>query len=342
MKSTNPDTDMQDPDRILSVALDTISELYGTAVGLGGTGIDENPVAALSVTGQVHGILYVDHTGKAVSPLYTWQDGRGRKHRSVREGTTNLTWVEWAYHETGHTVPSGYGLLTHCINVQEKRVPATATCMTTILGYLAMRFTGTTIPRVEYSDAHPLGLHVPERGAFDTTAAKKLGISTAMIPETVPAGTQIAISREGIPVLASVGDNQAGYIGAVRNTERPILVNVGTSAQLSIYISPDLKLPENESPGSGQANIDGGWLGGLEIRPFPGGGSLLSGVSLSGGSAYGLLEALFRKICMKYTGSDPGRLFDEMNAIPYDKLEQDLRLHVGTQFLGTRRDVGER
>ena len=49
MKSTNPDTDMQDPDQILSVAVDTISELYGTAVGLGGTGIDENPVAALGL-----------------------------------------------------------------------------------------------------------------------------------------------------------------------------------------------------------------------------------------------------------------------------------------------------
>jgi len=33
--------------------------------------------AAIGVTGQMHGILYLDKLGDHVSPLYTWQDGRG-------------------------------------------------------------------------------------------------------------------------------------------------------------------------------------------------------------------------------------------------------------------------
>ena len=34
-------------------------------------------IDAIGLTGQMHGILYVDQTGNCVSPLYTWQDGRG-------------------------------------------------------------------------------------------------------------------------------------------------------------------------------------------------------------------------------------------------------------------------
>ena len=31
----------------------------------------------IGLTGQMHGIVYIDQTGTCVSPLYTWQDGRG-------------------------------------------------------------------------------------------------------------------------------------------------------------------------------------------------------------------------------------------------------------------------
>ena len=32
---------------------------------------------SIGLTGQMHGVLYVDKDGKAVTPLYTWQDGSG-------------------------------------------------------------------------------------------------------------------------------------------------------------------------------------------------------------------------------------------------------------------------
>ncbi|MBQ2812118.1 MAG: hypothetical protein IJE63_02600, partial [Clostridia bacterium] len=43
------------------------------------------PVCAVGITGQMHGIVYLDSEGKAVSPLYTWQDGSGNE----RLGDTN-------------------------------------------------------------------------------------------------------------------------------------------------------------------------------------------------------------------------------------------------------------
>ena len=40
--------------------------------------LEEFPdVEGIGLTGQMHGIVYLDKEGECVSPLYTWQDGRG-------------------------------------------------------------------------------------------------------------------------------------------------------------------------------------------------------------------------------------------------------------------------
>ena len=39
----------------------------------------EGEIAAIGLTGQMHGMVYVDTDGNAVSPLYTWEDERGNR-----------------------------------------------------------------------------------------------------------------------------------------------------------------------------------------------------------------------------------------------------------------------
>lgn len=58
---------VQDPAVIRATAMGAVEEL-----------LEEYPlVEKIGVTGQMHGILYLDSRGEAVSPLYIWQDGRG-------------------------------------------------------------------------------------------------------------------------------------------------------------------------------------------------------------------------------------------------------------------------
>ena len=57
----------QDVEKITQIALFVIETLF-----------ERYPdIHSIGVTGQMHGILYVDADGNAVSPLYTWQDARG-------------------------------------------------------------------------------------------------------------------------------------------------------------------------------------------------------------------------------------------------------------------------
>ena len=55
--------------------------------------LDRYPdVERIGLTGQMHGIVYIDKEGNGVSPLYTWQDARGnlceeKKSSLVEEST---------------------------------------------------------------------------------------------------------------------------------------------------------------------------------------------------------------------------------------------------------------
>ena len=58
---------VQDAELIVEKAKGLLDELLA--------GCDD--AASVGLTGQMHGILYVDEKGNCISPLYTWQDGRG-------------------------------------------------------------------------------------------------------------------------------------------------------------------------------------------------------------------------------------------------------------------------
>ncbi len=339
----NAEVDIQDPQKFLDAIESIRAELIDKAESLRRTGRpgtiddDDPPIRALSVTGQVHGILYIGDDGRHVSPLYTWQDTRGRCSAQARgeSPSGSESWSDWATSASGYLLPPGYGFLTHIINQHEGRVPREAVGFTTILGYISMQLAGARRPKLETTDAHSLGLFDLQTQRFDRDAYRTLGIPEEFVPEVVSAETILGTTEEGVDVFAAVGDNQAGYIGSVQDPTREPLISIGTSAQLSVY-SPNLPAPD------ARRGEHYGWTGQLEIRPFPGGDFLFAGSSITGGSSYRLLESLFREICRKYTGIDPGSLLEQMNSIPYDELQESLKLDVSTQFLGTRLDPSKR
>lgn len=58
----------QDPERIWQIVEELACQLKGRLL---------EPVEAVGISCQMHGILYLDRQGRPVSPLYTWQDPRG-------------------------------------------------------------------------------------------------------------------------------------------------------------------------------------------------------------------------------------------------------------------------
>ena len=84
---------IQDTEKIISIALSITDELIC------------DDTAVIGITGQMHGIVYFDEKGTAISPLYTWQDTRG-----------NLRYKETQTYSEFLNLPAGYGSVTDFYN----------------------------------------------------------------------------------------------------------------------------------------------------------------------------------------------------------------------------------
>ena len=234
---------IQNPEQIRDKVQEILEELAGPETGVVG------------ITGQMHGILYLDAQGRPVSPLYTWQDGRGSL--PCAGGT-------YASRLRAHT---GYGNVTHLYNRENGLVPEDAAVFCTIHDYVAMVLTGRSRPLVHSSDAASFGAYDLAGGRFSWTDP----LQPELTDSTVLAG-----AWRGIPVAVAIGDNQASFLGGGCGRDT-VLVNVGTGSQVSF-------MTDRLQPGRG-----------LEVRPLSDGGAIMVGSSLCGGRAYALLEQFFRQ-----------------------------------------------
>ena len=179
--------------KIISCATDILNSL-----------IDEN-VAVIGVTGQMHGIVYTDANGNALSPLYTWQDGRG-----------NLPYGETTYASFLKSY-TGYGNVTDFYNTVNNIRPTNAEFFCTIHDYLVMKLCGLKKPIIHATDLASFG------------EENKSGANTKD-------GYAIAGYYKNIPVTVAIGDNQASVFSTLAN-ENDLLINVGTGSQVSVISS---------------------------------------------------------------------------------------------------------
>ncbi len=263
--------------------------------------------------------MYTDRDGNHVSPLFTWQDQRGGL---PHDGSG--TYAGHVSEMTGYPVSPGFGIVTHYYHIRQGLVPESAAALCTIADYVAMKLADQVKPVMDYTMAASLGCFNVQKLEFPHDALHRMGIDAGMLPETVPSGTPAGMYDGRIPVACALGDNQASVLGSVNRVEKSVLVNVGTGGQVSVY-----------SPGFAQVD-------GLETRPFPGGGYILVGASLTGGKSYAMLENFFRQVCEKFTHQPVGSLYEQMSLIEIETLDRSDKLEVDTQFLGTRRHPGKR
>lgn len=256
-----PRTFCQDPEKILEEIRKMLEKLE----------TPKEQIQGIGISAQMHGILYVDEKGEAVSPYYTWKDESGKE--SFRQ---TLSYAGYLSRETGFSLFSGYGTVTHFVLQRQGKIPQGAVRMCNIGDYAAMRLTGSRTPRTEASVAASFGGFDPEKRDFGLERLSRAGVDTRYYPEI--AGTkEVAGFWEGIPVFCAWGDNQASFYGAVGRDRETISVNVGTGSQVSLF---DARFTETEA---------------AETRPYLDLGYLYVGASLNGGKVYERLAAFWQE-----------------------------------------------
>jgi len=295
---------MQDPLHIADKVLSLADSVYSSYSGL----------QSIGLTGQMHGILYLDETGAAVSPLYTWQDGRGTL--SFKDG---LSYCQYLSRETGWELSSGYGSVTHFYNYINRLVPPSAVCFCSIMDYIGVILTGRKSPLLHSSCAESFGLFDAEKGTFACHAVSALKECRFYWPEVAKEDAVLGYFK-GVPVAIAIGDNQASVFGSLKDEDSDILLNIGTGSQISACINSLRKTD------------------GLDCRSHVFGRYLQNGSALCGGRAYSVLEKFFRSYINSFTSQNFESQYELMNGLAQKALYNNDRLKVSTKFCGTRKD----
>jgi sedoheptulokinase len=305
LPGSQPDEDLQDPEAILAASQRTLGRLLG----------GKARVEAFGLTGQMHGILYVDRQGRAVSPLYTWQDGRGE-----RELSGGKSYAAFLSERLGTSVSTGMGGVTHFWLARNGCLPAGAAALCTISDYVAMRLAGASAPLLDSTMAASLGCFDLRELRFRSGDLERLELGPVLFPKVALDYPALGRGPGGAPVFAALGDNQASFLGSVGDIHRSAMINVGTGSQVSLFTA---SYPDEP---------------GIDVRPFPFGGYILVGAGLCGGRAYSLLHEFFEQTVRLFTGGQAGAAWETMNGIGPGSLPGPERLAVDTRFSGIRAD----
>ncbi len=261
-------------------------------------------LAAIGVSGQMHGIVYVDCDGNAVSPLYSWQDGRG----DLPFGSS--TYAKTLSALSGHKIATGYGCCSLFYDTVNGKIPEKASCFCTVGDYVAMRLARQNKPLLNATNAASIGLYSLQRRGWDFSAIEQAGLDKKLFPATTQTAEALGKTADGVTVYAAIGDNQASVYGSTK-TDDFLLVNVGTGSQISLLTDRIYA-------------VDG-----LETRPYFDEKYLLIGSALCGGYSYKLLKDFFSSVAGKEIP------YSQMNEWAKQALNADLPL-TSPLFRGTR------
>lgn len=246
--------------------------------------LDAENASAIGFSGQMHGIVYTDENGNAVSPLYIWQD-----ERAAIEYQNGKSYAEYL------GCFAGYGLATDFYNEKNGLVPQNAKYLCTVADYAVMQLCRLKKPLVHITNAASLGCFDIENNCFT--------VDNPRLPD-VTSEFRTAGEYNGKPVCVALGDNQASFIGSVSDSENA-LVNIGTGSQISWLTATPVTAD------------------GVENRPFDGKYYLAAGCALCGGRAFAMVEKLFREIA-NLAGNNVDSMYPQINELLNNKTESSL------------------
>ncbi len=289
---------------------------------------------SIGITGQMHGILGLDGSGKPVTDYVTWEDGRGEE-----ELASGVTLLQEIRQRAGEQTPiaSGYGIVTLYHWLKYGR-PSGLAKVCNIADYLGMLLTENTDPVTDYTVADSFGVFDIASRGWNQDVLDNLDIPTTLLPRLLPPTEVSGEARAGwicdlagsssVPVCVAIGDNQASYLGSVREHCDSLLINIGTGSQICFAERDKLKE-------SIRSSIDGR---DVTLRPFVGSAFLVAGSALAGGVVYRALKDFFAAVGRDLYGVDePTDLYQAMGHLA-ESVEGAAGLDIKPVFRGTRSD----
>ena len=222
-------------------------------------------IAALGLSGQMHGMVPLDAAGEVVRPAILWNDQRtgdavaemtervGRDTLIARGGNPAITgfhlpkllWLRAAE-------PEAFARIRHSLLPKD---------------YLGYRLTG--VMAAEPSDASGSNcFHLASR-SWDTEVLAALDIDQTLFPDVVPSHqvtgqltaelAQATGLPAGLPIVAGAGDNAAAAVGLGLSSRTPELGSISLGTSGVIFLPLERPTPDPEGRVHLFCHADGGY-----------------------------------------------------------------------------------
>ena len=227
------------------------------------TGVDPKEVAAIGLTGQMHGLVLLDAQGRVLRDCILWNDQRTAEECEIitrRVGAEHLLELTGNPALTGFTAPK---LLW--VQRNEPEVYARIAHVLLPKDYIRYQLSGGLYSDV--SDASGTSWLDVRQRAWSTDVLDALEISRAWLPEVVESpvvcaslsveAANLTGLRAGIPLVGGAGDQAAGAIGMGLSQPGEVSVALGTSGV--VFAPASSYQPESQGRLHTFAYIPGMW-----------------------------------------------------------------------------------
>lgn len=212
-------------------------------------------IAGIGFTGQMHGVVLHDVTGKPVSPLVTWQDQRAAEDPAFLPSL-------------GRPLNPGFGMATLAWWGRRGELPTNARAAT-IHGLLAARWGMLDHAPIDPTDAAAWGGLALLTGVTVNVLPASVGHGAVVGLLTPVAANDLGLNA-GIALHAPLGDNQASVRATLSDPAHNLGFTLGTGCQLAAVV-PRTQVIE---------------LGHAERRPYGALHDLIVAAPLCGGAAW--------------------------------------------------------
>jgi xylulokinase len=275
-----PDLPEQEPEVLWRRTIEAVKD----SVRLFG---DRGMVKAIGLTGQMHGAVLYDDDGMLIGPIITWKDEKHSTQAIIEK--MKLIIADQTHGELGTDVSSGYSAVI-LLWIKEHEPDLFQRIAHFVLPTDFLR--GKLLEKKDYAtdptNAFGTGLFNTRLNRWHEELIQEFQLPLNIFPE-IHESSQIAgiiseriarllgLQRE-VPIIFGGGDNQMSMLGSgLAGPDSPILLNIGTAAQISKVISSYQNYP------------------GLDTRSYFHGLYAIVGASLAGGGSYQWLREEFRR-----------------------------------------------
>jgi glycerol kinase len=213
-----------------------------TWLGKGG----ERKIAAIGVTNQRSTFLLWDRaTGRPVGRAISWQDRRGAeacgemaRHQPLIRRTTGLRL-------TPHSTIGKLRWLLRRSSTIRQRARAGDLCFGTVNSFLIWHLTRAShsgaVHATDHTNASRTLMMDLDSGRWDDGLLGLFGISTTILPTILPTAAfygEASVNGRAIPILSSIGDQQASLVGQGGYRPGHLALTYGTGGFLLWNIGP--------------------------------------------------------------------------------------------------------